>query len=155
MKLTCKLFGHRWIYSGLHKRCKWCDERIWFIRDIELLKEVKEVKPKAKKQSKALSKIEVKETPKGSKFEKREFSIIRDHQLATLIRDHFDDEDKPSLKTIADLCDWGHKQHEICVDCDKKYPAPLKISNERDMILYLVHKDVLAEGNWIVLVTVD
>ena len=41
MKLLCKLFGHRWIYSGLHKRCKWCDERIWFIRDIELLKELK------------------------------------------------------------------------------------------------------------------
>ena len=41
MKLMCKLFGHKWIYSGLQKRCKWCDERIWFIRDIELLKELK------------------------------------------------------------------------------------------------------------------
>lgn len=118
-------------------------------------KEVKEVKPKAKKQSKALSKIEIKETPKGSKFEKREFSIIRDHQLATLIRDHFDDEDKPSLKTIADLCDWGHKQHEICVDCTKKAVLPMKLGSEHDLITYLVHKDVLEEGNWIVLVSVD
>ncbi|MGN8066491.1 DUF1660 family phage protein [Lactococcus lactis] len=30
MKLMCKLFGHKWIYYDLHKRCKWCDERVWF-----------------------------------------------------------------------------------------------------------------------------
>ena len=41
MKLMCKLFGHKWIYYGLHKRCKWCDERILFIRNIELIKELK------------------------------------------------------------------------------------------------------------------
>mgnify|MGYP000288969611 CR=1 FL=1 len=41
MKLLCKLFGHKWIYYDLHKRCKWCDERVWFIRDIELLKGLK------------------------------------------------------------------------------------------------------------------
>jgi len=118
-------------------------------------KEVKEVKPKAKKQSKALSKIEVQETSKTSKFEKREFNIIRDHELATLIRDHFDDECKPNLKTIALLCDWGNKQHEICVDCTKKAILPTKLGCEHDLITYLVHKDVLEEGNWIVIVTVD
>jgi len=118
-------------------------------------KEVKEVKPRAKKQSKALSKIEVKETSKDSKFEKREFRIIRDHQLATLIRDHFDDEAKPSLKTIADLCDWGYKQHEICVGCTKKAILPTKLGSEHDLITYLVHKDILEEGDWIVIVTVD
>ncbi|WP_416274056.1 DUF1660 family phage protein [Lactococcus petauri] len=41
MKLLCKLFGHKWIYYDLHKRCKWCDKRIWFIRDIELIKGLK------------------------------------------------------------------------------------------------------------------
>ncbi|MCT3099935.1 DUF1660 domain-containing protein [Lactococcus lactis] len=41
MKLMCKLFGHKWIYYDLHKRCKWCDERVWFIRDIELIKGLK------------------------------------------------------------------------------------------------------------------
>lgn len=30
MKLMCKLFGHKWIYYDLHKRCKRCDEIIWF-----------------------------------------------------------------------------------------------------------------------------
>ncbi|WP_155273356.1 DUF1660 family phage protein [Lactococcus lactis] len=41
MKLLCKLFGHKWIYYDLHKRCKWCDERVWFIKDIELIKGLK------------------------------------------------------------------------------------------------------------------
>ncbi|MCT0501516.1 DUF1660 family phage protein [Lactococcus cremoris] len=41
MKLLCKLFGHKWVYYELHKRCKWCDERVWFIRDIKLLKGLK------------------------------------------------------------------------------------------------------------------
>ncbi len=111
-------------------------------------------KVKAKKESKALAKVE--EKPEILvEFEKREFSIIRDHELATLIRDHWDDDNKPNLKTISLLCGWSNKEHEICVDCDKSYATPLKIGNERDLILYLVHKDVLAEGNWIVLVTVD
>lgn len=112
-------------------------------------------KTRAKKESKALAKVEDKKLETLVEFEKREFSIIRDHELAELIRDHWDDDNKPNLKTISLLCGWSNKEHEICVDCDKKYTAPLKISNERDMILYLVHKDVLVEGNWIVLVTVD
>lgn len=112
-------------------------------------------KTRAKKESKALVKVEDKKSETLVEFEKREFSIIRDHELATLIRDHWDDDNKPSLKTIAVLCGWSNKEHEICVDCDKSYATPLKIGNERDLILYLVHKDVLAEGNWIVLVTVD
>jgi len=111
-------------------------------------------KVKAKKESKALAKVENKPETLVD-FEKREFSIIRDHELATLIRDHWDDDNKPNLKTISLLCGWSNKEHEICVDCDKSHTAPLKIGNERDLILYLVHKDVLAEGNWIVLVTVD
>ncbi|QLF89783.2 hypothetical protein HPC60_03350 [Lactococcus lactis subsp. lactis] len=44
MKLMCKLFGHKWVYYELHKRCKWCDERVWFIKDIELLKGLKKLK---------------------------------------------------------------------------------------------------------------
>jgi hypothetical protein len=111
--------------------------------------------PKAKKTSKALAKVEVAKPNTLVEFEKREFFIIKDHQLATLIRHHFDDDHKPNLKTISLLCDWANKEHEICVDCDKKSNVPLKLGNERDLILYLVHKDILAEGNWIVLVTVD
>lgn len=111
--------------------------------------------PKAKKASKALAKVEVVKPNTLVEFEKREFFIIKDHQLATLIRDHFDDDHKPSLATISLLCGWSKKEHEVCVDCDKKSSVPLKLGNERDLILYLVHKDILAEGNWIVLVTVD
>ncbi len=110
---------------------------------------------KAKKESKALVVKPKEEKTSLKKFEKREFSIIRDHELATLIRDHWDDDGKPSLKTIALLCEWSNKQQEICLDCTKKSAFPLKISNEHDLITYLVHKEVLEEGNWIVLVTVD
>lgn len=116
--------------------------------------EKEETKPKAKTKSKALAKVE-KEPEPLVKFEKREFYIIRDHELAKLIKVHFDDDYKPSLWDIAELCKWSEKEHEICVDCDKKSTSPLKIGNERDLILYLVHKDVLAPGNWIVLISVE
>ena len=117
--------------------------------------EVKETKPKAKKTSKALAKVEVKKSSSIVSFEKREFHLIKDHELAALIRDHFDDDNKPSLARISQLCDWSKKEHEVCVDCDKKSSLPLKLGNERDLIVYLVHKDILEEGNWIVIVTVD
>lgn len=111
--------------------------------------------PKAsKKESKALVVKPKEEKTSLKKFEKREFSIILDHELATLIRDYWDDESKPTLQDIVELCEWGNKQHEICVGCLKKSKFPLKISNEYDLITYLVHKDVLEEGDWIVLVTV-
>lgn len=108
---------------------------------------------KSKKESKALTKVEEPSTLK--KFEKREFNLIRDHELATLIRDYFDDEHKPSLSTISELCKWSTKEHEICVDCTKAAKLPVKLGTEHDLITYLVHKDVLEEGNWIVIVTVE
>lgn len=117
--------------------------------------EVKETKPKAKKTSKALAKVEVKKSNTMVEFEKREFYVIKDHRLAELIRDYFDDDSKPSLKDISELCEWHKKEHEVCVDCTKKAKVPFKLKNEHDLITYLVHKDVLEEGNWIVIVTVD
>ena len=45
MKLMCKLFGHKWIYYDLHKRCKWCDERVWFSKaTLELFKANQQLK---------------------------------------------------------------------------------------------------------------
>lgn len=120
-----------------------------------MTKEKTESKKTSKKTSKALAKIEIKKPSSIVSFEKREFHLIKDHELALLIRDHFDDDNKPSLATISLLCGWSKKEHEVCVDCDKKSKVPLKLSNERDLILYLVHKDILEEGNWIVIVTVD
>ncbi|WP_423202022.1 DUF1660 family phage protein [Lactococcus lactis] len=34
MKLLCNLFGHKWIYYDLHKRCKRCDERVLLLKTL-------------------------------------------------------------------------------------------------------------------------
>lgn len=123
-----------------------------------MTEKVKETKTKSKKESKkaSVALAKVKEKPSSMvEFEKREFHLIKDHRLAELIRDYFDDDHKPSLKDISELCGWYKKEHEVCVDCTKKTKVPLKLGNEHDLITYLVHKDVLEEGNWIVIVTVD
>ena len=105
------------------------------------------------KKSKSKADIAVVEKVKTKTLELPVFSFhtLHDYHLARLIRDHFDDLNL-SLAQLSLLCGWEDKEFELCFDCLKSKKLPLKVGNETDFITYMVHKDILPEGNYLVVV---
>lgn len=126
--------------------------------------------PRAKKETKdaeetALAKVTTKDTKANKvtlivedqhkKFRdeyENKFFVIKDNELAKIILDDLG-EDGFTLKQLVLLLGWDEPHVEVIMNCFKTSSLTLKLKVEKDFILYLIKKDILPEGNYIVLVT--
>lgn len=80
------------------------------------------------------------------------FFMIKDVELAELIINNL--EEDLTKKQLVRLLDWDRARVEVIMNCSKASAGKiLKLGEEKDFILYLISKDILPEGHYIVLVT--
>lgn len=80
------------------------------------------------------------------------FFMIKDVELAELIINNL--EEDVTKKQLVRLLGWDTARVEVIMNCSKASAGKiLKLGEEKDFILYLISKDVLPEGHYIVLVT--
>ena len=80
------------------------------------------------------------------------FFMIKDVELAELILNNL--EEDLTKKQLVRLLGWDTARVEVIMNCWKASAGKiLKLGEEKDFILYLISKDVLPEGHYIVLVT--
>lgn len=83
-------------------------------------------------------------------LEKREFHIIKETKLADLMLEN----SNLPLEMILEICNYGENRiYSIAIDCKKNKKDNLMFTSDKDLICYLVNRDILPEGDYLILVT--